>query len=381
MYIGSRGETLPKLTRTAILLGLGLFLAACSLPRGAALQSEVLNESESENPTFQVVKVTRDQTDVLAEWPPTGWHGHYHWFGVDHGPDGSVIQTGDVLTIVVWDNQENSLLAGIEAKQTVLPPMTVSSSGGIFMPYVGEVHVRGMSQQTARSRLQNALEEISPSAQVQLSVKPGRNNSIDMVSGVGAPGRYPLENQNTKILTALALGGGISNTLRHPLIRLQRSGKTYETRADALLSDASRNVRLRGGDQISVVEDDRTFNVLGAAADESVIYFQKEQMTAMEALSEMGGLKEDRADPRGILILREYEAEDLKPGMAGPDMQQVVFTIDLTSADGLFAARQFYINPQDTLLATESPIASARTILSLFGTVVGVGATANNLTN
>lgn len=358
-----------------------MFVAACGVPRGAALQSEVLNESESENPTFQVVEVSRDMTDALSAWPATGWHGHYHWFGRDHGPDSSAIQAGDLLTIVVWDNQDNSLLSGLDSKQAVLPPMTVSSSGKIFMPYVGDVHVRGLSQPAARSRLQNALVEISPSAQVQLSVEPGRNNSVDMVSGVGKPGRYPLENRNTKILTAMALGGGIANTLRHPLVRLQRGGKTYETRADALLADASRNVRLRGGDQISVVEDDRTFNVLGAAADESVIYFEKEEMTAMEAMSAMGGLNDARADPKGILILREYDGDDLAPGNAGPDMQQVVFTIDLTSADGLFAARQFLINPQDTLLATESPVASARTILGLFGTVVGAGATVSAISN
>ena len=375
------GDTLAKLSRSAVLLGVSLFVAACGVPRGAALQSEILNEREAENPTFQVVEVSRDMTDALSEWPVTGWHGHYHWFGRDHGPDSSVVQAGDLLTIVVWDNQDNSLLSGLDSKQTVLPSMKVSSSGKIFMPYVGDVHVRGLSQPAARSRLQNALVEISPSAQVQLSVEPGRNNSVDMVSGVGSPGRYPLENRNTKILTAVALGGGIANTLRHPLVRLQRGGKTYESRADALLADASRNVRLRGGDQISVVEDDRTFNVLGAAADESVIYFEKEQMTAMEAMSAMGGLNDERADPKGILILREYDGDDLKPGNAGPDMQQVVFTIDLTSADGLFAARQFLINPQDTLLATESPVASARTILSLFGTVVGAGATVNSIAN
>lgn len=372
---------MPKPLRFLVFIGLGLFLASCSLPRGAALQTEILNESESESPTFQVVRVSRDITPQLAEWPATGWHGHYHWFGQDHGPDSSVIQTGDVLKIVIWDNQENSLLSAGETKLTELPAMEVSSSGNIYMPYVGEIRVRGLTQPSARKRLQDSLIEISPSAQVQLSVMPGRNNSVDLVSGVGTPGRYALENRNTKILTALALGGGIKDTLRHPLIRLQRSGHSYETRADALLADPVRNVRLRGGDQISVVEDDRTFNVLGAAGKESVIYFEKEQMTAMEALSAMGGLQDMRADPRGILVLREYKAEDLTPGDAGPDMQQVVFTIDLTTADGLFAARQFHINPGDTLLATESPITSAKTILGLFGTVVGVSATANNLSN
>ncbi|WP_371224331.1 polysaccharide biosynthesis/export family protein [Roseovarius sp. 2305UL8-3] len=367
--------------RSVIFLGLSLVLAGCSLPRGAALQNEVLNESESETPSFQVVNVTRDITPSLATWPATGWAGHYHWFGSDTGPDSSVIQTGDVLSIAIWDNQENSLLSGDGAKLTSLPPMTVSSAGKIYMPYVGEVSVRGMSQPAARNRLQESLDDIAPSAQVQLSVEQGRNNSIDLVSGVGNPGRYPLENRNTKILTALALGGGISSNLRHPLVRLQRGGRTYETRADALLRDANRNVRLRGGDQIAVVEDDRTFNVLGAASQESVIYFEKEEMSAMEALSAMGGLQDSRANPKGILILREYEADDLKPGLSGPDMRQVVFTVNLTNADGLFAARQFMIQPGDTLLATESPVTAAQTILGLLGTVVGFSATVNNLTD
>lgn len=375
------GEPLFTMKRSLVFLCLTLMLTACSLPRGAALQSEVLSESKSETPTFQVVAVTRDSTPYLATWPATGWAGHYHWFNTDSGPDSSVIQTGDILNIVIWDTQDNSLLAGIDSKLTQLPPMTVSSTGHIYMPYVGDVPVRGMTQPTARNRLQDALIEIAPSAQVQLSVEPGRNNSVDLVSGVGAPGRYPLENRNTKVLTAIALGGGINANLRHPLVRLQRGGKSYETRAEALLSDASRNVRLRGGDQIAVVEDDRTFNVLGAAQKESVIYFEKEHMTAMEALSAMGGLLDSRANPQGILILREYPATALKPGNAGPDMQQVVFTIDLSKADGLFAARQFHINPGDTVMPTESPVTSAQTILGLLGTVVGFTATVNNLSN
>jgi polysaccharide export outer membrane protein len=54
----------------------------------------------------------------------------------------------------------------------------------------------------------------------------------------------------------------------------------------------------------------------------------------------------------------------------------VVFTFDLTSADGLFAARQFQIQSGDTVLATESPVTNARTILGLFGSVFGVTAQA-----
>lgn len=223
------------------------------------------------------------------------------------------------------------------------------------------------------------MEMIVPSAQVQLAVVQGRNNSVDLVGGVGSPGRYPLESRNTRILSVLALGGGVDASLRNPAVRLQRGSQIYETRLDSLLSQASQNVRVRGGDQIFVVEDDRSFNVLGAAGRQQLFYFEKDELSVMEAMSIAGGLKTSRADPKGVLILREYHARDLKPGPYGPDMRQVVFSVDLTSADGLFAARQFMIHPNDTLLATESPITRVQTIIGLFGTLVGFASTVENL--
>lgn len=354
-------------------------LSACSLPRGAAVQSEVLRESNAEIPSFQVVEVTRDTTPLLAKWPGSGWHGHYHWFSADRGPDSATIQTGDKVEILVWDNQDNSLLTGQGGQAANIAQQSVSASGKIFLPYIGEITVRGLTEDTARRRVQEQYDKIQPSVQVQLSAEPGRNNSIDVVSGVGSPGRYPLESRNTQLLSVLALSGGVDSSLRNPLVRLQRDGRTYQTRVESVLADASRNVRVRGGDQIIVVEDDRSFNALGATGTQQLIYFEKDRMTVMEALSSTGGLNSARANPEGVLILRDYHPRDLKPGFAGPNQQQVVFTLDLTSADGLFAARQFLVQPGDTLLATESPINAAATIIGLFGTVIGVTSTANNL--
>ena len=108
--------------RAVLSVTVALSVAGCSLPRGAAIQSEVVSESRVEEPSFQVVKVTRNDIPALSRWPVTGWTGHYHWFSDSRGPDSSVIQTGDTLQIVVWDNQENSLLAGDGTKLTETSP-------------------------------------------------------------------------------------------------------------------------------------------------------------------------------------------------------------------------------------------------------------------
>ncbi len=361
-----------------ILLASGVH--ACSLPRGAAVQQEVVSQGRTENPTFQVVEVTRAAMPMLAVWPRTGYETYGDWPQADRGPDSAIIQPGDRIDVVVWDNQENSLISS-GTKQTPIPPLTVTAAGTVFLPYVGDVRVRGLTPQAARDRIQHKMEMIVPDAQVQVEVTPGRNNSVDMASGVRSAGRYPLENRDTRILSLLAMAGGVDTSLRHPRVRLQRGGRIYETRLEDILSDPSKNIRVRGGDQIAVVEDMRSFTALGSSNTQKLVYFEKERMSVLDALSAAGGLNSDRADPRGVLILREYHPRDITIGPRGPDMQQVVFSIDLTTADGLFAARQFEIHPNDTLLATESPVNGVRTIMSLFGSLLGSGAQLNNLMN
>lgn len=347
-------------------------LTACSLPRGAALTSEILNEKGSQEPTFSVVNVSRSNIEQLAGWPVTGWSGRYHWLKGGRGPNSTIIRAGDILELVIWDSQENSLLAPEAAKLVNMPNLVVSSAGTIFIPYLNMVSVVGKTPAQARNLIQESITSIAATAQVQLSVTAGKQNSVDLVTGVASPGSYPLPDRNYSVLSLLAMGGGISPTLRNPLVRLIRNGKTYETPAAALFSDASKNIILRGNDKILVQEDKRYFTALGATGTEDLIYFDKENISTIEALSMIGGLSDTRADLKGVLVLREYPTHALRTDGRGPEMQQVIFVFDLTTADGLFASRNFQINPNDTVLATESAVTKATTILGIVGTALGI---------
>lgn len=365
-----------KLICAVVIMAVGA--SGCSLPRGAAVSAEVLREKDSQHPTFAVVPVSRSNVHDIRQWPATGWTGSYNWISAKTGPDSAVIRSGDLIRLVIWDSQENSLLTANAEKIVTLPEITVAADGIIFVPYVGEVVVNGQTPEAARSQIQEALAPIAPSAQVQLSVVAGTRNSVDLVSGVGKPGSYPLPDRNYTILSLIAAGGGISPSLNNPLVRLMRGGRSYEIRADRLFAEGDKNTTLRGGDKIIVREDDRYFTALGATGTESLIYFEQDRITALEAMSLVGGLADVRANPKGVLILREYPQKALRAdGIAGPTMQQVVFTIDLTSADGLFAARNFIVNPRDTVLATESAAAAARTVIGLIGSVFGLSNAVN----
>ncbi len=84
-----------------------------------------------------------------------------------------------------------ALLTSIEQKIVQLQDVRVATNGTVFMPYVGAVGVQGLSPDLAREKLQNELETIVPSAQLQLDMREGRNNSVDLVSGVARPGTIP----------------------------------------------------------------------------------------------------------------------------------------------------------------------------------------------
>ena len=340
-------------------------LSACGFPAGAPIQAEILAEAKTENPSFEVVAVTRANLPRIESWPSTGWRGHYRWLTAGGGGPTNLIQAGDRIALVVWDSQENSLLIERTSKATNMEGIVVSPGGTIFVPYVGEVVVNGLSPGAARQVVQREIERIAPSAQVQLELKPGTTNSIDLVRGVASPGPVPLPSRNYTILNAISAGGGISTSLRNPLVRLIRNTKTYEIRAETLLADGTRNIAMRGGDKIIVDEDKRYFVAAGATGDE-IIEFDREHITAIEALSMAGGLTASRANPRGILVLRDYPASAVhRDGVGGPKTAQVAFTVDLTSADGLFAAREFKINPGDLVMVTEAPMVTVAQVIAV----------------
>lgn len=363
-----------------VLLGAALLSACSSLPRGAAIEGEIAREAAPARSGFAFYPVTRALLPALDAWPAVNSEVSHGWpRSGGGGGTGQVIAPGDTLRALIWDSSENSLLTSASERAAPLTDLEVSPDGRIFVPYVGEVRVAGMTPQRARMAIQNQLASIAPSAQVQISLKTGRANSVDLVSGVVKPGSYPLTDRDQSVLGLISLGGGIPSGLNNPRIKLQRDGKLYVTSVDRLFADPQLDAVLRGGDKIIVEQDARYFLSLGAAGKEAVIPFTRDYVTALEAISMIGGLTDTRADPEGVLILREYPRSALAAGTNGPREQRVVFSIDLTSADGLFSAKSMQIYPGDVVLATESPVSSLQIALGLIGSSFTVFRTVSRL--
>ncbi|WP_417597971.1 polysaccharide biosynthesis/export family protein [Pararhodobacter oceanensis] len=339
-----------------ITLLLPLVIAGCTMPRGAALQSEVLRGTDAPDSEVQVVEVTRDTLSEIALWPAANAEPRQRWITTGAAPSARIIRAGDLVSLSVWDSQPDSLLTTEAQRSVDMSRIPVSASGKVFIPYVGELRISGLTAEQARREIQSLMAPIVPDGQVQLSVVPGARNTIDVVTGVARPGRVELPEISPTILSVLAESGGISTALRNPLVRLNRAGQAYAIPARKLFSDPAHDIQLRGGDRILVEEDRRSYIALGATGREQVVFFEREEITALDALSSMGGLNDSRADLQGVLILRDYPESLVRETGPAPRKAQVVFTFDLTSANGLFAARRFHIQPDDVVLATESPV-------------------------
>lgn len=361
------------LIRTLALLGLSLLLVTCGrLPAGAPVAEEVFRSTQAGEQDFAVYQVSRAFLPTVAQWPVTGKQENLNWISNSRGARTQIIQPGDKLTLRIWDSSDNSLLTSTEEKVIELADVVVAANGSVFMPYVGNISVIGLTPDLAREQMQSALEIIVPSAQLQLNLAEGRNNSVDLVGGVSRPGTYPMPDRNFTVLGLLSVGGGVRTGLNNPQIRLIRGGVIYGTSVDKLFDNPTLDTLLRGGDRVFVEEDERYFLSFGATGSEDLHIFAKDFVSAMDAVAIMGGFKDNKADPQGLLILREYSGSAIRSGVRGPRQTRVVFTIDLTSADGLFSARKFRINPDDLVMATEAPINDLLTISNVVGNFFGV---------
>lgn len=350
-----------------------LALAACGLPRSAGFQTEVLAAANPFAPLpedgelygFAYYEVNRQTLPTIRAWA-TPSDAPLPWPVAQDQPASLIIAPGDMVQLTIWDAEENSIFGA--GGVTPLQAIEVDPSGRIFVPFIGELRVAGMSPTTARQRIEEELVRTVPSAQVQIVVEPGGSNTANLSTGFAGGGLFPIPQRNYRVLDLFSQAGGPDPSFEEPQIRLVRGGRTYGVSFDRLTTDPSLNIPVRGGDRFYVVDEERKFIALGATGTQSIVDFPEPDLSALEAIAFLGGVS-GSANPESILILREYEAHEVRDGVTGPPQERVVFIVDITSADGLFSAGRFMIEDGDLVYGTESALGPFLTALGLTRTV------------
>jgi polysaccharide export outer membrane protein len=351
-------------------------LSACGLPRSGPSKKEIFAGSVLNDGDSFIVTVT-DRVNAAAGVSPS--LGFSSSFTNASALGSDTIQAGDVLSLTIWENVDDGLLAGQGANATVLSEVQVDGSGFIFVPYAGRVKAAGNSPEAIRRIITEKLDTQTPDPQVMVTRAAGDGATVSITGKINGQGVYPIERPTRTLTAMLAAAGGVAVEPSLAQIKVIRGGKTGSVWFDDLFDDARYDIALRNGDRILVEADQRSFTALGATGAQSRVPFETRTLSALEAIAQVGGLQSNTADPTGVFVLRNETDIIAKQVLGRSDLtgtQRLVYVLNLTEPNGLFLARDFLIRDGDTVYVTEAPFVQwTKTLSAITGTV----GTADNL--
>ncbi|HCB99958.1 MAG TPA: hypothetical protein DEP42_01865, partial [Ruminococcaceae bacterium] len=162
-------------------------------------------------------------------------------------------------------NSSATLQGGAAATLSNLPPMIVSGSGTINVPYVGIITVTGKTTDTVATQIKAALKKKSQAPQVMVRLVQSLTNSIIVYGDVKTPGRVILTPNREALLDVIALAQGTQHAPEDSIIQLTRAGQVVRIPMTIPENDPSQNIQIRPGDRVEVIYKPRTFTVFGAA--------------------------------------------------------------------------------------------------------------------
>ncbi|MDB9716499.1 polysaccharide export protein [Amylibacter sp.] len=335
-------------------------LVGCFVPRSTGLVEEITYQNSDKPINFKKHEVDLDFMKQYTQNSETKISNHEDW------PSGQVSQRvtkeGDTFNISIWETASSSLYLVIGQKNIAFPPIRVDQNGNIQIPYADAIKVSGLTNLEATKLIKQVIKSISPSAEVQVEIISGPENSYSLTGDIAIPGTYKLPIEKITVKEVIALAGGVAKGTRNPYLKLERSNKIYHISFRKFLENTSYNIPILPKDFIRVEADRREFQVLGSTGKGQVIQFDTDRISVRKAIATAGGLDSGKSNPEGILLLRNNTGSVLineKRNM--PE----IFIFNLTSAESIFAADEFLIEPNDLIMMTESPVPSLQVMLGL----------------
>lgn len=374
------GLGMGLVARTTGIVVTTALLASCgAVPRTGPSKDDIYASSVLREGDAFVVEVNNRVTQATAVVPTLGFSSQLR-SAAPLGAD--TIRRGDTLSLVVYENVENGLLATGGAPAAAINEVQVDDDGFIFIPYAGRVQASGNTPEALRRIITERLAEQTPDPQVVVRRVAGDGATVSIVGLAGAQGIYPIQRPTQTLSAALATAGGATIPPDVALVSLTRNGRTETARLTDIYGERDQDIALRDGDTIFIEQDDRTFTALGATGTQTRLEFATEVVTAIDAIAQVGGLNGNLANPTGIFVFRN-EPEPIAEAVLGRDdlvgPQRMIYVLDMTKPGGLFDARDFVIRDGDTIYVTEARIvAFNRSVAALFGSL-GQLANAGNI--
>nr|AAM55487.1 HctD [Avibacterium paragallinarum] len=289
---------------------------------------------------------------------------HYH----------GVVKCWCLLDITLWEAPaSNFVWQCVESSRCVgrtkhsLTGTGGYSNGRITIPFVGALKVAGKTPEQIQSEIVGRLQAIAN--QPQAVVRIVKNNSANVT----------VLTKSTTIRMALTAYGERSvrcycgsRWSRWYVQRCFSATDSWEIRVQTIslarINGGShrQNILLRSGDVVTLLNNPLSFTAMGAVGNSKEIRFSAEGLTLAEAIGRLGGLNDDRADPRGVFIFRyvpfeemplskqnEWQAKGYHNGMKIP----TVYQANLLEPQSMFWIQQFPIKDKDIVYVSNAPLA------------------------
>lgn len=348
-------------------------VAACGLPRSGPNKREIYEGSVLNQGDAFIVTVNDRVTRATAVTPVLGFSSAFLKAGA-LGSD--TIRPGDILSLTIYENVDDGLLADQGVNSSVLDQVQVDGAGFIFIPYAGRIRAAGNTPERLREIITEKLDAQTPDPQVVVRRLAGDGATVSIVGGVGGQGVYPIERPTRTLSAMLARAGGVliaPEVAQITVVRGSHKGKIW---FQDLYDNPKLDIALRNGDRILVEEDTRAFTVLGATGSQNRIPFTTQTISAIEAIAQVGGLSTSLADPTGVFVFRNEPAEIANSVLGRSDLvgdQRFAYVLDLTAPTGMFEARDFAVRDGDTLYVTEAPFVQwSKTLAAITGSAGAV---------
>ena len=298
----------------------------------------------------------------------------------------TVIGRGDTLDISMWEAPPSVLFGAMSvdarppagnslAQSAALPAQVVGNDGLVSVPFVGRMLAAGRTPAELQREIAARLRGKANDPQVIVRLVQNETRNVTIIGEVAASRRVPLSAKGERLLDVIAAAGGSRQPVGKTTIQLSR-GTTVATMAlDDLIRNPAQNIRLSPDDVVTVLFQPYSFIALGAVNQSAEVPFEGGGLTLAQALGRIGGLRDDRADIRGIFVFRMEDPEAVDPSVMTTARTTldgrvpVVYRLNLSDASSLFAAQDFAIRDGDILYVSNAPATDLQKFLSTLSTV------------
>jgi polysaccharide export outer membrane protein len=338
----------------AIILGLGFAVAGCQAIPGDGPWLNDASSRSTEALPFDVIDLT--PTTVVAYRAPPSSDEPSATSGLSAGVRVAVAP-GDVLRVRIFEPYEGSIFPTIQRPGADLGAQRVTQDGNIEVPFVGTVQVAGLDLGQIERRIVSQLGNKAQDPQVIVEFVADRTHTV-MVSGdVKAPGRLSLLEGVRTVVDAIDRAGGPMGQAAQLQVVLRRQNQVVLTAQYSELL-AGKDVAVQKGDEIVVRPNSRIYTVLGAVLKSGNVELTKTNVSLLEALGQVGGLSDERANKTGVFVFRMGDVQ------VDPTARARVFRLDLNQPVSIFVAQQFGMQPQDVVYVTNAPLYEYNKVLT-----------------